>query len=106
MYKRQVSALNPGGESANSLEASATPPVPPPPAPRIGWFDYEGNNANGFFTVLYPVSGTNTYTAHNDLNIAIDPNTTDGVSTLYIYTNGPQPVLAVPGLGNGSNPPK
>jgi sugar lactone lactonase YvrE len=105
-YYYVVSALNPGGESANSLEASATPPVPPPPAPRIGWFDYEGNNANGFFTVLYPVSGTNTYTAHNDLNIAIDPNTTDGVSTLYIYTNGPQPVLAVPGLGNGSNPPK
>ena len=104
-YYYVVSALNPGGESANSLEASATPPVPPPPAPRIGWFDYEGNNATGFFTVLYPVSGTNTHTAHNDLNIAVDPNTTDGVSTLYIYTNGPQPVLDVPGLGHGSTPP-
>src|ERR1035437_7589507 len=76
----------------------------PPPAPRIGWFDYEGNNQTGFFTVLHPVSGANWFTAHNDLLIAVDP-TTNGLATYYITTNGPQPVLAVPSSSNGSTPP-
>ena len=103
-YYYVVSALNSGGEGPNSLEASATLPIPPPPAPRIGWFDYEGNELTGFFSVLHPVSGLNTYTAHNDLSIAIDP-VTNGLSTYYITTNGPQPVLLVPSSTNGSSPP-
>ena len=102
-YYYVVSALNPGGESANSLEVSYTPPYPPPPAPEIGWFDYEPNpNAVIYLiTVLHPVS---TYIANNDLNLAIDP-TTNGVATYFIATNGPQPVLAVPSAANGSTPP-
>src|SRR5208283_5332136 len=102
-YYYVVSALNPGGESANSLEVSYTPPYPPPPAPEIGWFDYEPNpNAIIYLiTVLHPVS---TYIANNDLNLAIDP-TTNGVATYFIATNGPQPVLAVPSATNGSSPP-
>ena len=103
-YFYVISAVNPGGEGANSLEVSATPPIPPPGAPNIGWFDYEGNAQTGFYTKNHPVSGLNTYIAHNDLLIAIDP-TTNGVSTYYIYTNGPQPVLAVPSATNGSTPP-
>ena len=103
-YFYVVSAVNPGGEGANSLEASATVPIPPPGAPNIGWFDYEGNNLTGFFTVNHPVSGNNYYTAHNDLLLAVDP-TTNGVATYYIYTNGPQPVAAVPSATNGSTPP-
>jgi hypothetical protein len=103
-YYYVVSASNAGGEGPNSAEVSATPPIPPPPAPRIGWFDYEGNNQTGFFTVLHPVSGANWFTAHNDLLIAVDP-TTNGLATYYITTNGPQPVLAVPSSTNGGTPP-
>ena len=105
-YFYVVSAVNPGGESADSLEVSFTPPIPPPPAPMIGWFDYEPDIHNNWLTVLHPVSGLNYYTAHNDLLMAIDPTTNGvGVATYFIATNGPQPVLAVPSSANGSTPP-
>ena len=103
-YYYVVSALNAGGEGSNSLEVRYTPPPPPPLAPRIGWFDYEAINPPLLTTVLHPVSGTNSFTAHNNLLIAIDP-TTNGLSTYYITTNGPQPVSAVPSSANGFTPP-
>ncbi len=101
-YYYVVSALNAGGEGSNSLEVSYTPPPPPPLAPRIGWFDYEAVTPPLLTTVLHPVSGTNSFTAHNDLNIAVDP-TTNGVSTYYIA--GPTPITTVPSSTNGSTPP-
>jgi hypothetical protein len=100
-YYYVVSALNAGGEGSNSLEVSYTPRPPPPPAPEIGWFDYEGIPGDQT-TVLHQVSGTNAYTAHNDLLIAIDP-TIAGVSTYYIA--GPTPIATVPSSTNGSTPP-
>ncbi len=102
-YFYVVSAVNNGGESSNSVEASFTPPCPPPPAPRIGWFDYEPDPLYPIYliTVLHPFS---TYVANNDLNLAIDP-TTNGVGTFYITTSGPpQPVSAAFIAANGSTP--
>jgi sugar lactone lactonase YvrE len=78
----------------------SAPAVPTPPgAPRIGWFDYEGNDVNGFFTVLHPVSIS---TFNNDESLAIDP-TTNGVSTYYL--SGPAPITSQPSATNGSTPP-
>lgn len=94
-YYYVVSAVNSSGEGPDSAIASATPIIPPPPAPRIGWFDYEGNAIDGFYTVLHPIS---TATYHNDQLIAIDPDT-NGVSTYYTLDG------SNPSLGNGSTPP-
>ncbi len=105
-YYYVVSAVNAGGENpTNSLEVSAYVPIPPPPPPVIGWFDYEPDIHNNFLTVIHAVSGANYFTAYNDLLIAINP-TTNGISTCYIATNGPQPVsISVSSLtNNGSNP--
>ena len=83
------------------LNTGLVPPVKPPapPAPRIGWFDYEGNVVNGFFTVLHPVT---TSTFNNDQLLAVDPNT-NGVSTYFV--DGPAPLNSVPSATNGSTPP-
>jgi hypothetical protein len=106
IYYYVVSAVNAGGENVtNSAEVSAYVPIPPPPPPVIGWFDYEGNDLTGFFSVLHAVSGANYYTAYNDLLIAINP-TTNGLSTYYIATNGPQPVFfTVSSLTNSGSTP-
>jgi sugar lactone lactonase YvrE len=100
-YYYVVSAVNAGGESANSLEISATVPIPPPPAPTIGWFDYEGNNLNGFFTVLHPVGIT---TFYNDQLIGIS-NNISGSLTPSIYISGPSPLTNSPSATNGSAAP-
>ena len=98
-YFYVVSGSNSGGDGPNSAEASATPPIPPPIAPRIGWFDYEGNNFNGFFTKLYPVTIA---TFNNDTLIAIDPGT-NGVSTYFI--SGSPPLNGNPSFTNGNGSP-
>lgn len=94
-----VVALNSGGQSPNSAVVSAAPPIQPPPAPVIGWFDYEQNDLGTYVTVLHPISGT--FTVNNDLNLAIDPET-NGVSTYYLAE--PPPLSGPPGPTNGSTP--
>jgi hypothetical protein len=102
LYFYVVSAVNGGplpwgGESSNSVEVSYKPPYPPPPAPRIGWFDYEGNFQTGFFTVLHPVSQ---YATYNDIAIAVDP-TVNSLTTNTLFTSD----LTDP-TTNGSPPAK
>jgi len=101
VYFYVVSAVNAGGESINSSEISATPLIPPPPAPIIGWFDYEGNNLTGFFTVLHPVGIT---TFYNDQLIGIS-NNISGSLTPSIYISGPSPLTNSPSATNGSAAP-
>ena len=93
-YYYVVSAVNTGGEGPNSAEVSVTVPIPLPPSPTIGWFDYEGTNPA--VTVFYPVSGT-PHIANNDLTLAIT-NTTGFAS--YYTDNG-----TAPGSTNGGTPP-
>ena len=90
-----VSAVNGGGESPNSTWVAATPLITPPPAPRIGWYNYVENNDLLFVTVLHPISIA---TFNNDQLLAIDP-VTDGVSTHYT-TDG-----STPSATNGASPP-
>jgi hypothetical protein len=101
VYFYVVSAVNAGGESINSSEISATPLIPPPPAPTIGWFDYEGNNLTGFLTVLHPVGIT---TFNNDQIIGIS-NNIPGSLTHSIYLFGPSPLTNSPSATNGSSAP-
>lgn len=83
------------------LNTGLVPPIKPTPpaAPEIGWFDYEGNDVTGFFTVLHPVTVA---TFNNDQLLAINP-ITNGVSTYYVA--GPAPLNSVPSATNGSTPP-
>ena len=96
-YYYVVSAVNAGGESPESSEASAKSLIPPPQAPRIGWFEYLATPP--FLTQLYPVT---IVTFNNDQLLAIDP-VTNGVFTYYIA--GPAPISSVPSATNGSTPP-
>ena len=88
--------------TGTGLQLMPAPPPPPPipPMPKVGWYDYEGDNLTGFFTVLHPV--TSPVTFHNDTLIAVDPGT-NGVATYYI--NGAAPFTSVPSSTNGSTPP-
>ena len=98
-YFYVVSAVNPGGENpTNSAEVSATVPIPPPPAPTIGWFDYEFNGSI-FVTVFHAVSGT-PYIANNDLTLAIEPNI--GGASTYFTDDGSLPA---PTNGSSKTPP-
>jgi len=74
-----VVAVNLGGVSSASAEVAAVPLTPPPPAPIVGWFDYEGNDVTGRYSVLHPVTVSLYY---NDQLLAVNM-VTNGVSCYY-----------------------
>jgi hypothetical protein len=88
----EIVAVNTSGASSPSLPVQGVSLVPPPPAPIIGWFDYE----NLIGSVIHAIS-VNTY--NNLQSLAIDP-VTNGVTTYYTYgtTN-------LPTATNGTTPP-
>jgi sugar lactone lactonase YvrE len=104
-YYYVVQGENAGGEGGNSLEASVTIPVPPPLPPEIGWVDFQGDEQDGFFTLLHPVSPGNPFIANNPINIAILPSV-QGLTTKYVtvpfFTNN---ATAASVIANGSGAP-
>ena len=106
-YYYVVQAEGSGGISGISPIAGVTIPIPPPPAPNIGWYDFEGSVQFGFFAVMHPISPGNPYIAHNPLDLAIDPTVYNGVSTYYITSPpGPTNASASYVVSNGSTPPE
>jgi sugar lactone lactonase YvrE len=101
-YYYVVQAENSGGESGNSAEVSVFIPVPPPAAPIIGWYDFEGNAQTGFFSTIHSVSPGNPFITFNPINIAIDPSA-QGLATYYITvppaTNNAPAAAVVQGAG-------
>jgi hypothetical protein len=76
-YYYVVSALNSGGESPNSAEASATVPVPPVSAPEIGYVTFlNSSNTSRFYQV-------SSYDFYNDATIVL--NGTGGTAIYYDY---------------------
>jgi hypothetical protein len=102
-YYYVIVAVNAGGASPDSSDVSVYIPIPPPPSPTIGWYDFEGNDLTGFFSVLHPISGV--FVTENDLSLAINPNTggiNSGIFTYYV--SGLYPLSQSP-TNNGSTPP-
>jgi hypothetical protein len=105
----EIVAVNTSGASGPSVPVLGVSLVPPPPAPVIGWFDYEGTVQDGFFSVLHAIV-LNTY--NNLQSLAINPET-NGVTTYYTYgtanlpsaTNGTTPPPYQDGAGYGSITP-
>jgi len=103
-YYYVVQAEGSGGISADSPVAGITIPIPPPPAPEIGWYDFEGNDETGFFSVLHPQGPGNPFITHNPINLAIYP-TELGISTYYLTTPPSTNVSAAAIVAGGQSPP-
>lgn len=80
-YYYVVSALNATGESPNSTEVSAMPPLPAVPDPQIGYVDFPPPN----FTSVFHAGSQAGATFNNDVPIVIIGPT--GSQTFYTFTN-------------------
>jgi sugar lactone lactonase YvrE len=86
-YYYVVSALNAGGESPNSSESAVTVPLPPVPAPQIGYVDFPATSSPIAYTsVFHPVSS---YDFYNDATIVIKGTPGSGTYYEYGYTSNP-----------------
>jgi NHL repeat len=78
-YYYVISAVNLGGDGTNSLEVSATPPLPPVTAPQIGYVDFSTTNTS----VFHAVNTGNSPSFNNDMPIVIVG--ASGTETFYTY---------------------
>ena len=96
-YYYVVSALNPGGESTNSLAISVTQPLAPVPSPQIGYVTFSPPPARSVFNIGTP-SGL---TFNNDTPIVIIG--ANGSQTFYTYADTTN-VASVPDPTGSSAP--
>lgn len=101
-YYYVVSAINDGGEGANSDEVMAFVPLPPVPDPEIGYVLFPPYD---YLSVFYPVSASG-IVLNNDAYIVIKG--TYGSQTFYTYGNTPQttndPAIPNPTSSSASAP--
>lgn len=103
-YYYVIQSEGSGGISPASPIAAATIPIPPPSAPVVGWYDFEGSAFSGFYSTIHAVSPGNPFVIHNPVSLAIE--TTNGWSTYYV-TSPPYPTntSAATIAANGSTAP-
>jgi hypothetical protein len=102
-YYYVVTASNTGGESPNSAEVNATPPLPPVPDPQIGYVDFPATSTPIAYTsVFHPVSS---YDFYNDALIVIKGTAGSGTYYAVGYTNNasavPDPTTNSPSINSG-----